>query len=63
MVKVIKLTAGKERTRCEYCSAVLEFTRKKDVKRGEKPYATDFMIDSRVFEYIRCPVCGNRTEV
>lgn len=63
MVKVIKM-GDNERTRCEYCNAVLEFSRQKDVKRGEKFYTTyDFMIDLRAFEYIKCPACGNKTEV
>lgn len=65
MVKVIKeVKEGKERTRCEYCNSVLEFSRKKDVKKGEKLYVTyDFMVDSRAYEYIKCPVCWNTTEV
>lgn len=65
MVKVIKeVKEFKERTRCECCDSVLEFSRQEDVKIGEKFYQTyDFMIDVRAFEYIECPVCGNKVEV
>lgn len=63
MVKVIK-EEDKERTRCERCNSLLEFSRQEDVKKGEKLYTTyDFLADLRDYKYIECPVCGNKTEV
>lgn len=63
MVKIIQ-KEGNERTRCDRCHSLLEFSRQEDVKKGEKLYTTyDFLADLRGYKYIECPVCGNKIEV